>query len=55
MLAAAQRLARPVCAPLLALTLLLSLTACETPHDSVAGGASSDSGAAGRIKIGWPF
>ncbi|HXE27231.1 MAG TPA: hypothetical protein VN656_01890 [Stellaceae bacterium] len=55
MLAATQRIVCLVCVPFLALTLLLSLTACETPHGSVAGGASGDSGGAGRIKIGWPF
>jgi hypothetical protein len=55
MIAAVQRLARLTCLPLLALALLLSLAACETPHGSVAGGASGDSGGAGRIKLGWPF
>jgi hypothetical protein len=55
MMAAVQRLARFACLPLLAVTLLLSLAACETPHGSVAGGASGDSGSAGRIKLGWPF
>jgi hypothetical protein len=55
MIAPAQHLARTVCLPLLAIALLLSLTACETPHGTVAGGASADSGGTGRIKIGWPF
>jgi hypothetical protein len=55
MIAAAQRFARLVCMPLLAVGLLLSLASCETPHGSAAGGASADSGGAGRIKIGWPF
>lgn len=55
MIAAAQRLARCICLPLLAVALLLSLAACETPHGSVAGGASADSGGAGRISLGWPF
>ncbi len=54
MLAVVQRLIRIVRLPLLGLTLLLALTACETPHGSVAGGASGDSGG-GRIRIGWPF
>jgi hypothetical protein len=52
--AAARRLARLTCLPFLTLVLLLSLAACETPHGSVAGGASSDHGG-GRIKMGWPF
>jgi hypothetical protein len=51
MIAAAQRLARPF----LLVFVLLSLAACETPHGSVAGGGTSDSGGGGRIKIGWPF
>jgi hypothetical protein len=55
MIVAAQHFARLACLPLLAVVLLLSLTACETPHGSAAGGASADSGGAGRIKIGWPF
>ena len=55
MIAAVQQLARLACLPVLALALVLSLMACETPHGSVAGGASGDSGGAGRIKLGWPF
>jgi len=55
MIAAAQRLARLTCLPVLAIALLLSLAACETPHGSVAGGTSGDSGGAGRIRVGWPF
>jgi hypothetical protein len=55
MIAAAQRLARLTCLPLLALALLLSLTGCETPHGSAVGGTSGDSGGAGRISLGWPF
>jgi hypothetical protein len=55
MIAVAQRLARTVCLPLLAIALLLSLAACETPHGSVAGGAGSDSGGAGHISMGFPF
>lgn len=55
MIAAAQRLARLARLPFLALALLLlSLAACETPHGSVAGGASSDHGG-GHIQMGWPF
>ena len=41
--------------PLLAVALLLALSACETPHGSVSGGAGSDSGGGGRVRIGWPF
>ena len=55
MIAAVQRTARFAWVPLLALALLLPLAACETPHGSVAGGASGDSGGGGRIKLGWPF
>jgi hypothetical protein len=55
MIAAAQRLPRLTCLPVLAIALLLSLAACETPHGSVAGGTSGDSGGAGRIRVGWPF
>jgi hypothetical protein len=55
MIAAAQHLARLAGLSLLALTLLLSLAACETPHGSLAGGASGDRGDAGGIKTGWPF
>jgi len=55
MIAAVPRFARLACLASLALALLLSLAACETPHGSVAGGASGDSGGGGRIKIGWPF
>jgi hypothetical protein len=55
MIAAAQHLARLTCLPVLAIALLLSLAACKAPHGSVAGGASGDSGGAGRIRIGWPF
>jgi hypothetical protein len=55
MIDAATRLARASSLQLLAIVLLLSLAACETPHGSAAGGTSGDSGGAGRIKIGWPF
>jgi hypothetical protein len=55
MIAAVQPTVRCACAAFLALALLLPLAACETPHGSVAGGASGDSGGAGRIKLGWPF
>ena len=51
MIAVAQRLGRPF----LLVFVLLSLAACETPHGSVAGGGSSDTGGGGRIRIGWPF
>lgn len=54
MMAVMQRFARSACAPLLAIMLLVSLAACETPHGSLGGGASSEGGG-GRIKIGWPF
>jgi len=40
--------------PLLAALIVLALAGCES-RTSVQGGASSDSGSAGRIKIGWPF
>ena len=49
-----QRLARLILLPVLTIALL-SLAACETPHGSVAGGASSDSGGAGRLLMGFPF
>jgi hypothetical protein len=55
MIAAAQRLARFAFMPLLAVALLLSLASCETPHGSIAGGTSGDSGGAGHISLGWPF
>ena len=53
MMPVVRRIARLACLPLLAL-MLLSLAACETPHGSVAGGATNDSGG-GRIDIGLPF
>lgn len=47
-------LARQTLTPLLAALLVLALAACES-RTSVQGGASSDSGGGGQIKLGWPF
>jgi hypothetical protein len=54
MLERALALIRSSRAPLIAALLVLALAGCES-RTSVQGSAGSDSGGAGRIKIGWPF
>jgi hypothetical protein len=54
MLDVARTLIRLSRLPLVVALLVLTLAGCES-HTSVQGGAGSDSGGAGRIKIGLPF